>query len=50
MRNISLFESERLTLEDSLSMTADSLNAYSNNYRHWASGYSVGRVSTATVA
>lgn len=50
MRNVSLFESDRLTLEDSLAMTADSLNAYGANYRHWALAYSGGKDSTALVA
>lgn len=50
MRNLSLFEADRLTMEDSLTMTADSLNAYGGSYRHWALAYSGGKDSTALVA
>lgn len=50
MRNLSLFEADRLTLEDSLTMTVDSLNAYGGGYKHWALAYSGGKDSTALVA
>jgi DNA sulfur modification protein DndC len=50
MRNLSLFEADRLTLDDSLAMTADSLNAYGGAYKHWALAYSGGKDSTALVA
>ena len=50
MRNISLFEADRLTLEDSLDLSVASLAAYGDRYRHWAIAYSGGKDSTATVA
>lgn len=50
MRTLSLFEADRLTMEDSLAMTADSLNAYGSAYDHWAIAYSGGKDSTALVA
>jgi DNA sulfur modification protein DndC len=49
MKN-SLFETERLTLKRSLELTAESLNEYGRNYRHWSIAYSGGKDSTATVA
>src|SRR5947209_2040626 len=49
MRNISLWESERLTMERSLELTIESLQAYGPLYRHWAIAYSGGKDSTATV-
>jgi len=50
MRTLSLFEADRLTMDDSLAMTADSLNAYGSAYDHWAIAYSGGKDSTALVA
>lgn len=50
MRNLSLFEAERLTLEDAIEMSIASLQEYGRRYRHWAIGYSGGKDSTATVA
>ncbi len=41
---------ERLTLERSLELTAESLTEYGRNYRHWCIAYSGGKDSTATVA
>lgn len=49
MRNVSLFEDERLTLADALDLTAASLQAYGATYRHWAVAYSGGKDSSATV-
>ncbi|MCC7369672.1 MAG: phosphoadenosine phosphosulfate reductase family protein [Chloroflexi bacterium] len=49
MRNVSLFENERLTLADALDLTAISLQAYGATYRHWAVAYSGGKDSSATV-
>jgi DNA sulfur modification protein DndC len=49
-RTISMWESERLTLDDSLDMTRQSLLAYGLEYRHWAIAYSGGKDSSATVA
>lgn len=45
-----LFGEQRLTLADSLDLTAQSLAAYALDYRHWAIAYSGGKDSTATVA
>ncbi len=49
-RTISMFEDQRLTLEDSIDLTRQSLLAYGMDYRHWAIAYSGGKDSTATVA
>lgn len=43
------FDSERKTLQDSLEITAQSLNAYGANYDHWAIAFSGGKDSAATV-
>lgn len=45
-----LWESERITLQDSLDLTAQSLNAYAGNYDHWAIAFSGGKDSSALVA
>jgi DNA sulfur modification protein DndC len=50
MKTISMFESQRLTLADSIDLTRQSLLAYGVEYRHWAIAYSGGKDSTATVA
>lgn len=44
------FDSQRTTLEDSLEITAQSLNAYGAQYEHWAIAFSGGKDSSATVA
>lgn len=44
------FDTERLSLERSLDITAQSLNAYGANYDHWAIAFSGGKDSSATVA
>lgn len=49
MRNISLWEAERLTMETSVELTIESLSAYGSLYRHWAIAYSGGKDSSATV-
>ena len=46
----SMFDSQRLTLDQALELTAQSLSAYAPHYRHWAIAYSGGKDSTATVA
>lgn len=46
-RQPSLFESKRMMLEDSLDLTAQSLNAYGADYKHWAIAYSGGKDSSA---
>lgn len=45
-----MFDGQRLTLEDSLDLTRQSLLGYATGYRHWAIAYSGGKDSTATVA
>src|SRR5690348_9470369 len=49
MRNASLWEGERLTLERSLLLTTESLQAYGPLYRHWAIAYSGGKDSSTVV-
>ncbi|MBX3050837.1 MAG: phosphoadenosine phosphosulfate reductase family protein [Caldilineaceae bacterium] len=50
MRNqISLFESERHELKDSIATSLASLREYGQRYRHWCVAYSGGKDSTATV-
>lgn len=49
MRQPSLWEDERLSLADSLAMTADSLRAYGERYRHWAVAFSGGKDSSTAV-
>ena len=46
----SYFDDQRLTLEDSLDLTRQSLLAHGLDYRHWAIAYSGGKDSSATVA
>lgn len=46
-RQLSLFEGSRTTLEDSLDLTAQSLNIFGGKYRHWAIAYSGGKDSSA---
>lgn len=43
----SLFENARMTLQDSLDLTAQSLTAYASEYKHWAIAYSGGKDSSA---
>jgi DNA sulfur modification protein DndC len=50
MRNLSLFEADRLTLDDAIELSVASLNAYSARYAHWAVAYSGGKDSTALLA
>lgn len=45
-----LWDAERITLEDSLDLTAQSLNAYGAAYKHWAIAFSGGKDSSALVA
>ena len=49
MKQASLFEGQRMTLEDSIELTVQSLSAYGHDYRHWAIAFSGGKDSTATV-
>jgi DNA sulfur modification protein DndC len=49
-RQPTLWEGERISLTDSLALTAQSLNAYGADYEHWAVAFSGGKDSSATVA
>ncbi len=49
MKTPSLFESERLTMSDSIDLTVQSLKAYGQDYKHWAIAFSGGKDSTATL-
>jgi DNA sulfur modification protein DndC len=49
MRNLSFFDDERLTLQDSIDLTRQSLLAHAASYRHWAIAFSGGKDSTALV-
>lgn len=44
-----LFESERLSIEQSIELTAASLNSYGPNYDHWAIAYSGGKDSSTVL-
>lgn len=46
---MSLWESDRLSLDQSICMTIDSLKYYGNQYKHWAIAYSGGKDSSATL-
>lgn len=50
MKQPTLFDGSRTTLEESLELTAQSLNAYGSNYDHWAIAFSGGKDSSALVA
>ena len=50
MKQPTFFDSERRTLQDSLDLTAQSLNAYGENFDHWAIAFSGGKDSSALVA
>lgn len=47
-KKISLFEADRLTIDDAIAFTAQSLMAYGESYRHWAIAFSGGKDSSAT--
>lgn len=49
-RNLSLFEGERMSLQDSIDLTIQSLRAYALEYRHWAIAYSGGKDSSTLVS
>lgn len=50
MKQESLFDSQRLQLDDAIELSIESLAAYGSRYQHWAVAYSGGKDSTATVA
>ena len=43
----SMFDGQRLTLDDAIDLTRQSLIAYGLEYRHWAIAYSGGKDSSA---
>jgi len=47
MRQQSLYDDMRTTLDDSINEALDSLGAYGSQYRHWAVAYSGGKDSSA---
>jgi DNA sulfur modification protein DndC len=47
--NISLFEGQRLSIGESIGLTADSLRSYGERYKHWFVAFSGGKDSSATV-
>lgn len=49
MKSISLFEGDRMTPDEALAITAGSLRAYGERYRHWVCAFSGGKDSSATV-
>jgi DNA sulfur modification protein DndC len=49
-KQVSLFEDDRMRLDDSIQLSLDSLNTYGPRYRHWSIAYSGGKDSSATVA
>lgn len=49
MRAVSLFEGARMTMDEALELTAQSLRGYGERYRHWAIAFSGGKDSSATV-
>jgi DNA sulfur modification protein DndC len=49
MKQPSLFDGMRLTLEQAVEQSIDSLNQYGARYRHWALAYSGGKDSSAAV-
>jgi DNA sulfur modification protein DndC len=48
-KQVSLFEGERLRLNDAVQLSLDSLAEYGNYHHHWAVAYSGGKDSSATV-
>lgn len=49
MRNLTLFDADRLTLNKAIDLTAESLTHYGSLYKHWAVAFSGGKDSTATL-
>jgi DNA sulfur modification protein DndC len=50
VRTLSLFEDQKILLDDATAFTAASLNTYGKNHKHWVIAFSGGKDSTATVA
>lgn len=49
-RQPTFFDNTRMTLQEAIELTAQSLNAYGPDFDHWAIAYSGGKDSSATVA
>ena len=49
LRQLSLFEDQRLNLDGAIELSLASLCEYGQRYRHWACAYSGGKDSSATV-
>lgn len=49
-RQQSLFDAQRMRLNDAIELSLDSLREYGERYRHWSVAYSGGKDSSATVA
>lgn len=49
-RQQSLFDAQRMRLNDAIDLSLDSLREYGERYRHWSVAYSGGKDSSATVA
>lgn len=50
MRNLSFFDDQRSSLEQSIELTAQSLTAYGESYKRWAIAFSGGKDSSAVVS
>lgn len=49
MKTESLFEGARMSVEEAINLTVESLKTYGERYRHWFVAYSGGKDSTAAV-
>lgn len=49
MNSTTLFDGARLTMEDSIRLTIESLRTYGRTHEHWGIAYSGGKDSSATV-
>lgn len=49
-KQATLFDSERLSFERSIDLTADSINAYGSDYQHWAIAFSGGKDSSTVLS
>ena len=50
MKQPSLYENIRMTLDESIAQTALSIQVYAENHKHWVIAYSGGKDSSATLA
>lgn len=48
-RTQQLFEEQRMTMQEAIRLTVESLQEYGSRYRHWCIAYSGGKDSSATV-